>query len=167
MVAGLCGLALVGAACSSSGPSSAPTTSSAVSTTTATASPGSGSPTSASQTFLSAANSVDAAYTTWKAAADRAATVSSLAQPAATYAAALTTFDGIVGALSVTARTETDAQALVRADRTVISLLESAGTQTSATASAWVSALRSDGDTAVAASNTVRADLGLPPAPSS
>jgi len=167
LVAALCGFALMGAACSSGGSSPSSTSSSAATTTTAAA-PGSGSsPTPAAQTFLSAADSVDAAYTMWKTAADNAATVSSLAQPAATYAAALTTFDATVGALSVTAKTETDAQALIRADRTVISLLESAGTQTSATASAWMSTLRADGNTAVAASNTVRTDLGLPPAPSS
>jgi len=166
LLVALCGVALAVAGCSSGG-SSSPSTPTASTSTTASANGGSGSGTPAAQAFLSAANSVDSSYTTWKAAADHAVTVSSLAQPAAAYAAALTSFDDAVAALDVTGRTETDAQALIAADRTVIGLLESAGSQTSATASNWVSTLRSDGDVAVAASDTVRSDLGLPPAPSS
>jgi len=84
--------------------------------------------------------------------------------PAHAFADALTTFDGTVADLEAGGRAGAAVGALVGDDEMVIADLNSVGGQTGATFLSWRSQTEADGRRATAASDTVRAALGLPPA---
>jgi hypothetical protein len=107
---------------------------------------------------------VDAAYVTWHTDVLRATSIRQLVAPAAVYAAALKTFDSAIQAAGASGKTATDVATLVAADGAVIADLDTAGSQTSATAPGWSARLSAAGANAVDASNQVRRDLGLPSA---
>jgi hypothetical protein len=120
---------------------------------------------SLAQQFLVAAETVDTAYVQWKAEADAATAISQLTVPAATYAEALTTFDTAILRIGASGKTATDIHTLASDDAAVITDLGDVGSQSPATFAQWRAQAAADGADAIAAGDTVRADLGLPPAP--
>jgi hypothetical protein len=144
------GLALLAAGCggsSSTAPSATPASTAVV-----------------AQRYLTTSAPVRAAYVTWKADLVAAnGDVLHLTSQASAYAGVLTTFDANVEGIGATGKAATDIATLVADDNAVIADLDSLGSQTAGTEVAWDTTALADGDTAVAAGDTVRADLGLPP----
>jgi hypothetical protein len=142
---------LVAAGCSSSTPASS------TSTTESEA--------SLAARYLTDAGIADRAYAKWETGIVGKTTPSEFVAPAFTYASELTTFDDAIEHLPATGTTETDIQAVLTDDAVLISDLRSVGSQTELGLIAWGRKLRLDGAAAIAASSTVRADLGLPAFP--
>ena len=114
------------------------------------------------QEYLAAATTVEAACSKWSSDLT-GSNLPQLAGQAATCAAALATFDTTITGIGATGTAATDIATLVNDDQAVIADLDSLGTQTSASPSAGISEILADSTTAVAASDAVRTDLGLPP----
>jgi hypothetical protein len=111
---------------------------------------------------MTAADSLDIAYTRWRSAILGKDRVAQLTGPAASYALALTAFDNAISRVNATGKTATDIRTLLAADEVVIADLDSITKQTQSTLSAWSAKLTGDGAPARAAGDAVRTDFGLP-----
>lgn len=111
-----------------------------------------------------AATAVGIAHAQMDAAFADSTTIAEVTVPAHAFAQALSKFDDTVAGLGAGGQTAADIQALIADDGVVIADLDSVGSQSVGTFLSWRSQTKSDGQKATAASNAVRADLGLPPA---
>ena len=152
------------AAATSSTPSShAPSVSStAIAVPTPTSSPAE----SVADGYAAAGAPAATAYETWHsdltAPGLGASGLLALAPQAATYAGQLASFDSQISALHATGQAGTDIATLITDDNAVIADLDALARQTTSTVVAWGAKGIADGETALAADNKVRADLGLP-----
>jgi hypothetical protein len=109
----------------------------------------------------SLATTIDAAYATWHADVLTAKLISQLVGPAATYANALSTFDHALAGIDASGKAESDVAVLVAADNVVIGDLHALSSTIAVGFASWGARLEGSGGSAVAASDTVRSDLGL------
>ena len=118
------------------------------------------------QAYLVDTGPAEAAYKTWHADVTSsgltAAGILALAPQASTYATELGSFDTQITNIGASGKAETDIAILKSDDNIVIADLNALAGQTTTTVVAWGAKAIADGETAVAADNTVRADLGLP-----
>ena len=91
------------------------------------------------------------------------ATAADVAAIASPYAAALHTYDGDLLRLAVPASLAANVQTLVTADAALEKDLDGAATVAGFTVAIWSQQITPDANRVVAASNVVRADLGLKP----
>jgi hypothetical protein len=149
----LAGLAVLAAGCGSSSAKPAGSASGSTETPAST--------TTVAERYLEAANGVDAAYLQWSSAIVGVTQTSALVAPASAYAAALTTFDSAVQGIGASGTAAADINTLISDDEAVITDLNGVGSASSYTT--WSAQITTDGTKAIAAGDTTRAALGLPP----